>query len=114
MNLQYTVPKSEKYPNLDKIFDAFNTIMSSLELSIINDKFVHKVYSIAWRGLDIRIELEKKDSEITKIIAEERLRKFQKEFNEIFDIHLLFSDEYKTRLKSLFWVVCWYGWDRIK
>lgn len=106
MNLKYQVGEPPK--ELEKLktnYEAYNKLMANMEVcGAFSDKLIERVYSLAWRALDVRIEQEK--GNIGNKKADEILHKLYNEFKELFNAYNIFSSEFKSMALGLFHTLC--------
>ena len=92
---------TDNLKDLAKNYEAFNILMGNFEhAGVFSDKLQSRVYSIAWRTLDVRIrQFEKTRTEKEAVKSYTAL---YEEFCDILNTYSIFSDKFKVDMMSLF------------
>jgi len=104
---KFTFEQPKGYEALTDNYEALNALMGSLELSgVFSNELLKKVYGVCYKTIATRENLH--DGYITYELAEEKLREFQADFEKIFSVYNIFSQEFSSHLWGLYHTVCWY------
>jgi len=104
---RFTFEQPEGYEALTNNYEALNALLGSFEMSgVFSNELLKKVYGICFKTITIRENFH--DGKITFGDAEKMLGALHIEFDNIFKVYCIFSQEFTVRLYGLFHTVCWY------
>ena len=107
MELTYGIHLPTQDSELKENYEAFNSLMGNFELSgVFSEKLMDKVYSLAWRALDIKIRKSK--NEIDSKTADELRKNIYVEFYTLLNTYNIFSQEFKKISLGLFHTLSYY------